>query len=142
MSTVIRPPEAATPIFRNGFATTALALGIVGVGFGLTVLFGLLATVFGALAVLFGVVGVVRARKGRATDGGHPHIGNNQIEVAHLRPCNRFGTIERRCHTIAIGGQNFANERDNRFFIIDHQNLRFRRPCGAHRIFRFLHHAL
>nr|WP_042184541.1 hypothetical protein [Kibdelosporangium sp. MJ126-NF4]CEL16367.1 hypothetical protein [Kibdelosporangium sp. MJ126-NF4]CTQ94291.1 hypothetical protein [Kibdelosporangium sp. MJ126-NF4] len=75
MSAVIRPPEAATPIFRNGFATTALALGIVGVGFGLTVLFGLLAAVFGALAVLFGIVGVVRARKGRATDGGMAAIG-------------------------------------------------------------------
>lgn len=75
MSAVIRPPEAATPIFRNGFATTALALGIVGVGFGLTVLFGVLATVFGALAVVFGVVGVVRARKGRATDGGMAAIG-------------------------------------------------------------------
>ncbi|ONI78959.1 hypothetical protein ALI144C_29930 [Actinosynnema sp. ALI-1.44] len=75
MSAVIRPPEAATPIFRNGFATTALALGIVGVGFGLTVLFGLLATVFGVLAVLFGIIGVVRARKGRATDGGMAAIG-------------------------------------------------------------------
>src|ERR1044072_6220075 len=78
MSAAIRPPEAATPIFRNGFATTALALSIVGVGFGLTVLFGLLATVFGALAVLFGVIGVVRARKGRATrrgGGGHGRGG-------------------------------------------------------------------
>src|SRR5689334_14314184 len=75
MSAAIRPPEAATPIFRNGFATTALALGIVGVGFGLTVLFSLLATIFGALAVIFGVIGVVRARKGRATDGGMAAIG-------------------------------------------------------------------
>jgi hypothetical protein len=75
MSAAIRPPEAATPIFRNGFATTALALGIVGVGFGLTVLFGLLATIFGALAVIFGIVGVIRARKGRATDGGMAAIG-------------------------------------------------------------------
>jgi hypothetical protein len=75
MSAAIRPPQAATPIFRNGFATTALALGILGVGFGLTVLFGLLATIFGTLAVIFGVVGVVRARKGRATDGGMAAIG-------------------------------------------------------------------
>ncbi|CAM4151409.1 hypothetical protein KIPE111705_42875 [Kibdelosporangium persicum] len=75
MSAAIRPPEAATPIFRNGFATTALALGIVGVGFGLSVLFGLLATVSGTLAVLFGVIGVVRARRGRATDGGMAAIG-------------------------------------------------------------------
>ncbi len=75
MSAAIRPPEAATPIFRNGFATTALALGIVGVGFGLTVLFGLLATIFGAFAVIFGIVGVVRARKGRATDGGMAAVG-------------------------------------------------------------------
>jgi uncharacterized membrane protein len=75
MSTVIRPHQTATPIFRNGFATTALALGIVGIGFSLTVLFGLLATIFGAFAVLFGVVGVVRARKGRATDGGMAAIG-------------------------------------------------------------------
>jgi hypothetical protein len=84
MSAAIRPPEAATPIFRNGFATTALALGIVGVGFGLTVLFGLLATVFGALAVLFGVIGVIRARKGRATDGGMAAIGvvAGQLAVA------------------------------------------------------------
>jgi hypothetical protein len=75
MSAAIRPNQAATPIFRNGFATTALALGIVGVGFGLTVLFGLLATIFGASAVIFGVVGVIRARKGRATDGGMAAIG-------------------------------------------------------------------
>jgi uncharacterized membrane protein len=75
MSAAIRPPQAATPIFRNGFATTALALGIVGVGFGLTVLFSLLATVFGAFAMIFGIVGVVRARKGRATDGGMAAIG-------------------------------------------------------------------
>lgn len=75
MSAVIRPQQAATPIFRNGFATTALALGIVGIGFSLTVLFGLLATIFGAFAVLFGVIGVVRARKGRATDGGMAAIG-------------------------------------------------------------------
>jgi len=75
MSAAIRPHQAATPIFRNGFATTALALGIVGVGFGLTVLFGLLATVFGGLAVIFGVIGVIRARKGRATDGGMAAIG-------------------------------------------------------------------
>jgi hypothetical protein len=75
MSAAIRPPQAAVPIFRNGFSTTDLALGIVGVGFGLTVLFGLLATVSGALAVVFGVVGVVRARKGRATDGGMAAIG-------------------------------------------------------------------
>jgi hypothetical protein len=75
MSAAIRPPEAATPIFRNGFATTALALGIVGVGFGLTVLFGLLATISGAFAVVFGIIGVIRARKGRATDGGMAAIG-------------------------------------------------------------------
>jgi hypothetical protein len=75
MSAAIRPQQAATPIFRNGFATTALALGIVGIGFSLTVLFGLLAIVFGGLAVLFGVIGVVRARKGRATDGGMAAIG-------------------------------------------------------------------
>ncbi|GAB3914741.1 hypothetical protein GCM10029964_126740 [Kibdelosporangium lantanae] len=75
MSAAIRPQQAATPIFRNGFATTALALGIVGIGFSLTVLFGLLATIFGAFAMLFGVIGVVRARKGRATDGGMAAIG-------------------------------------------------------------------
>jgi uncharacterized membrane protein len=75
MSAAIRPTPAATPIFRNGFATTALALGIVGVGFGLTVLFGLLAAIFGALAVVFGVTGVVRARKGRASDTGLAVIG-------------------------------------------------------------------
>jgi hypothetical protein len=60
-------PHGAPAPAQNGFGTTALVLGILALLSSVTVLFGVL---LGVLAVIFGILGVRRARRKEATNGG------------------------------------------------------------------------
>ena len=51
---------------RNGFGVAALVLGIIGLLFGL---------IFGVLAIIFGSLGMKRAQRGEATNGGQAKAG-------------------------------------------------------------------
>ena len=73
MSTDIPPGvhgSAAPP--RNGFGIASLALGIVQFPVGL---FCVLGIICGALAIIFGWLGMGRASRGEATNGGQAKAG-------------------------------------------------------------------
>jgi hypothetical protein len=74
MSAPIRQRRAA-PVFSNGFAVAALALGIVGAGLVVTALGGPVAVAAASLAVVFGPLGLLRARRHSAGDAGMATIG-------------------------------------------------------------------
>ncbi|MFE2294715.1 DUF4190 domain-containing protein [Streptomyces sp. NPDC059452] len=57
------PHGAPAPAASNGFAVTALVLGLLACVFFWTVIGGLL---LGLLAIVFGILGALRARQGRA----------------------------------------------------------------------------
>ncbi|ANY05568.1 hypothetical protein AFB00_03770 [Pseudonocardia sp. HH130630-07] len=55
---------------RNGPGTTALILGILGALFALVPLIGVIAWPLVILGLVFGIVGIVRWRRGTATNSG------------------------------------------------------------------------
>lgn len=74
MSAPIRQ-HRPTHVFRNGYATAALALGIVGAGLVLTAMEGPLAVTAAVLAIVFGVLGIVRAQRDSVGDAGMAFVG-------------------------------------------------------------------
>jgi len=74
MSAPSRPVHTSS-VFRNGFATAALALGIVGLGLVLTALTGPAAMVAGLLAVVSGALGMERAYRHGAGDAVMAAVG-------------------------------------------------------------------
>ncbi|MFJ1593437.1 DUF4190 domain-containing protein [Kitasatospora albolonga] len=66
------PYGAPEPARSNGFAVTALILGLLACIFFWTVVGGL---ILGLLAVVFGILGALRARQGRAPRRGMAIIG-------------------------------------------------------------------
>lgn len=64
-SNTIQPNTASTRTTGNGFAVTALVLGIVGALFGLIPLTSFIALPLGVIGLVFGIVAVVLALRGR-----------------------------------------------------------------------------
>ncbi|GAA2813039.1 hypothetical protein [Saccharopolyspora taberi] len=62
------PPPAAGP--RNGFGTTALVLGIIGLVFSFVPVVGVVAWPLVVLGLIFGILGTNRAGRGEATNKG------------------------------------------------------------------------
>jgi len=64
MTTATPPPTTVEP--RNGFAITALVLGIVGILFGLIPLTGFIAFILGATGLVFALSNRGRIKRGRS----------------------------------------------------------------------------
>lgn len=70
-TTPVTSPNAPAAVYvpepRNGFAITALSLGLIGLLFGLIPLTGFLAVGLGALGVIFALSNRGRVKRGRST---------------------------------------------------------------------------
>ncbi|WP_059011656.1 DUF4190 domain-containing protein [Streptomyces specialis] len=64
------PPVPYPPMPRNGMGTSSLVLGVVAAALCWTFILSVVTLVLGVLAVIFGVVGLRRARRREATNGG------------------------------------------------------------------------
>src|SRR5262245_65989846 len=60
-----QPTRAPEP--KNGFAITALVVGLVGIVFALVPLTGFIAVILGLIGLVFGLVNIGRIRRGRST---------------------------------------------------------------------------
>ena len=60
-----QPMPAPEP--KNGFAITALVVGLVGIVFALVPLTGFIAVILGLIGLVFGLVNIGRIRRGRST---------------------------------------------------------------------------
>jgi hypothetical protein len=78
MSAPLSPPPQSSPIAyyshpmpapepKNGFAITALVLGLVGIVFALIPLTGFIAAILGLVGLVFGLANIGRLRRGRST---------------------------------------------------------------------------
>ncbi|WP_141287100.1 MmpS family transport accessory protein, partial [Pseudonocardia saturnea] len=63
-------PQALVELPRNGFGTTALVLGILGLLFSLIPFVGVIAWPLVILGLIFGVLGIVRVSRGKANNRG------------------------------------------------------------------------
>lgn len=64
------PENFVRPVEKNGFGTTALVLGIVGVVFSFIPIVGMVAWPMVILGLIFGILGIRRVGKGVATNKG------------------------------------------------------------------------
>jgi hypothetical protein len=80
METLTASPSPATAP-RNGYGTTALVVGIVGLVFCWVPMFGI---ILAGIAILFGFLGRARANRGEATNGGQAVSGAVLGSIAAL----------------------------------------------------------
>ena len=71
---------------RNGFGVTSLVLGIVGAAFACIPFVGVIAWPLVLAGLAFGVLGIVRVRRGRATNPGVA-IAGTAVSVVGLVIC-------------------------------------------------------
>jgi hypothetical protein len=103
METLTASPAPATAP-RNGYGTTALVVGIIGLVFCWVPVFGI---ILAGIAILFGILGLGRVKRGEATNHGHGVTGVVLGSIAAL-----IGIIVTAATFAVAGGAASAVQHD------------------------------